>query len=503
MRVSVLGFIFAVFCPSLLFPEPVAFAGKMASPSPWSIHRANSIRIKIEPVGAINQVRYADFFVVYDDPNRVSQIVERVARDSLAPFDALWDCSRVADQGCWDLLFYGVLGDAQGRAIATDTVFAVLDRNEGRFPGILKSGRLRKPPMPDGFSDPEWLRVEPLLFRNDDNTYKIRSGWDGQALYFLIEVGDRSVFSRFAPDSLPAWDSLDRPLDSALRLQVFQDDCIGIFLDPAADRSELILPDDRFIMAGSSGALFAYRSDLRKARFHNISPRVRAFARRNMAYSASADSNGYTLEMALDWTGIGITPRENMEMGVDLYFVDRESGESPRVIASWSGHAGNHQNPSEWGTLVLTGRGGATARFWAVSLALVLAGAAGFTWLRFRRKRAPEKQAGTGDSPMVRRANEFMEANYRNPELSIKEVAEYVGLNPAYFGRLYKNDTGKGLLNCLNEIRVKNAQALLVETNKNVTEIAYEVGYNNLFYFNQVFRKLTGKSPSDFRKMSD
>ena len=91
---------------------------------------------------------------------------------------------------------------------------------------------------------------------------------------------------------------------------------------------------------------------------------------------------------------------------------------------------------------------------------------------------------------------------YLHEELSLTKFAELVYLSPPYFSRIYKQITGQGLLEYINETRIRKAKLLLKTTDKKIHEIAAEVGLESAPYFTRLFRKKTGRTPQEYRESS-
>ncbi|MEY8267956.1 response regulator [Lachnospiraceae bacterium 64-25] len=102
-------------------------------------------------------------------------------------------------------------------------------------------------------------------------------------------------------------------------------------------------------------------------------------------------------------------------------------------------------------------------------------------------------------SGYVNRAQEYIEANIANPDLSIGDVAQEVYLNQVYFGRMFKNACGVSFKRYLLNRRIELAKNLLQE-NCSISEICEKVGIWNPSYFSQVFKQTVGCLPSEFRK---
>ena len=94
---------------------------------------------------------------------------------------------------------------------------------------------------------------------------------------------------------------------------------------------------------------------------------------------------------------------------------------------------------------------------------------------------------------------EFINRSYLQP-LDLERVAAAAGLSPSYVGEFFRARTGVPLVRYLAVLRVEKAQQLLREHPEwNITEIAARCGFEDSSYFTRVFRKLTGKTPRDFR----
>lgn len=93
----------------------------------------------------------------------------------------------------------------------------------------------------------------------------------------------------------------------------------------------------------------------------------------------------------------------------------------------------------------------------------------------------------------------FIKSNYYK-EITTSDVANKLGFNESYFCRYFKNIMGKSFIEYLNFYRCTKASELLSTTNKGITEIAYDVGFNSSNYFNLQYRKYIGHAPSKERK---
>jgi AraC-like DNA-binding protein len=86
-------------------------------------------------------------------------------------------------------------------------------------------------------------------------------------------------------------------------------------------------------------------------------------------------------------------------------------------------------------------------------------------------------------------------------ELPLSRVAKSVNISPNYLSEKFKQVTGINFINYLTRIRVEQACRLLRDSDERVSEIAFAVGFQSLSQFNRAFKKLTGKSPTAYRRI--
>lgn len=91
-------------------------------------------------------------------------------------------------------------------------------------------------------------------------------------------------------------------------------------------------------------------------------------------------------------------------------------------------------------------------------------------------------------------------ARHFKRKISIEEIASVAHLSPKSFCRYFKNKTKKNFSHFLNEIRVEYACKLIRENQLQVTQVCYQAGYNNFANFNNAFKKIAKKTPSQYAK---
>ena len=93
----------------------------------------------------------------------------------------------------------------------------------------------------------------------------------------------------------------------------------------------------------------------------------------------------------------------------------------------------------------------------------------------------------------------YMRENY-SKELKLEDLSTIAFLSPNYFSRLFKESTAMTVSEYMQKLRVEEACRLLKTTDMKVIDIAYEVGYTDIKYFNKIFKNKNGETPRDYRK---
>lgn len=102
-------------------------------------------------------------------------------------------------------------------------------------------------------------------------------------------------------------------------------------------------------------------------------------------------------------------------------------------------------------------------------------------------------------SPIVVRICEFIADNFRE-DIDSADIARAADIHPKYAMNVFKKSTGMTLNDYMNLMRLSYAQAMLMQDDANVLQVAMESGFGSLSAFNKSFRRIAGMSPSDFRR---
>jgi AraC-like DNA-binding protein/ligand-binding sensor protein len=105
----------------------------------------------------------------------------------------------------------------------------------------------------------------------------------------------------------------------------------------------------------------------------------------------------------------------------------------------------------------------------------------------------------TEENPQITRAREFIEANL-GEDIDLADCARASHMSTFYFCKVFKRATGLTFTDYVSRLRTERAKSLLLDSHARVSEVAFEVGFQSLSQFNRVFRRITGVSPTEFRR---
>lgn len=84
--------------------------------------------------------------------------------------------------------------------------------------------------------------------------------------------------------------------------------------------------------------------------------------------------------------------------------------------------------------------------------------------------------------------------------LTLERISREYGMSKYYFCREFKSVTGRTFKDYHHQRRIREAKNLLRNPGVRVTDVCYEVGFNDISYFNRIFRRLVGTSPSGYQR---
>ncbi|MBE6238077.1 MAG: response regulator [Bacteroidales bacterium] len=111
-------------------------------------------------------------------------------------------------------------------------------------------------------------------------------------------------------------------------------------------------------------------------------------------------------------------------------------------------------------------------------------------------------KASNTDEQLIKRVVEIIFEHLGESEFSVDDLCLNIGMSKATLYRKLKSLTGQSTNEFMQNTRLKYAARLLSETEKTISEVAYEVGFSDPYYFSRAFKKIFGKSPKQWREKS-
>jgi len=102
------------------------------------------------------------------------------------------------------------------------------------------------------------------------------------------------------------------------------------------------------------------------------------------------------------------------------------------------------------------------------------------------------------NDPSILAVQEYIEEKYAN-SLTIEELADHVNISRRSFERRFKDATDNNVMEYVRRVRVEAAKRSFELTRKNITDVMYDVGYSDTKAFRDVFKKITGLTPIEYR----
>lgn len=99
---------------------------------------------------------------------------------------------------------------------------------------------------------------------------------------------------------------------------------------------------------------------------------------------------------------------------------------------------------------------------------------------------------------LITNMKDYLNSHYTESTLSVADLSQQFYRNANYLGSLFKKNTGQSILQYITQLRMNKAKALLSTKQYTITEIAYMVGYTDVFYFSRKFKKIFGASPKNY-----
>lgn len=123
--------------------------------------------------------------------------------------------------------------------------------------------------------------------------------------------------------------------------------------------------------------------------------------------------------------------------------------------------------------------------------------------LRNYKKTGQNLQRYEENEAKLRRLNQVFSyiSTHYTEKLTTAMLAEMLYLNEPYFCRLFKNATGQSVMNYINSLRIEKAAVLLEHSAASITDVALQVGFDDLNYFSRTFKRFMKVTPMEYRLM--
>ena len=103
------------------------------------------------------------------------------------------------------------------------------------------------------------------------------------------------------------------------------------------------------------------------------------------------------------------------------------------------------------------------------------------------------------EPPLVQKAREYID-RHKMESLSLDAVAKAAGASVFHFCKVFHKVTGLKFTDYVARVRLEDARTQLLNPNRRISEVAYDVGFQSLTQFNRLFKRVFGQSPTEFRQ---
>lgn len=102
---------------------------------------------------------------------------------------------------------------------------------------------------------------------------------------------------------------------------------------------------------------------------------------------------------------------------------------------------------------------------------------------------------------LTAQVTEYIEENYQDINLNVNSIGEHFDLKGSYLSKLFKSQTGEGLLDCIHKYRIEQAKRIITSKQNSISDISKVVGYNDAATFIRVFKKYEGITPGKYKEL--
>ena len=108
----------------------------------------------------------------------------------------------------------------------------------------------------------------------------------------------------------------------------------------------------------------------------------------------------------------------------------------------------------------------------------------------------------TGEKANINSIVQYIDANFSDPELSLKKISDEFFFSPPYLSRIFKKAMNISPSKYIIQLRINKAKRMLQINQFKIANIAYACGYTSPYYFSLEFKRIVGMSPSKYKQKS-
>ena len=110
------------------------------------------------------------------------------------------------------------------------------------------------------------------------------------------------------------------------------------------------------------------------------------------------------------------------------------------------------------------------------------------------------RYAALDENPIIVTIKRFIKTNLKE-KLTLADIARHVGYSACYCDTIFKKETGNSIINYLIEERIDEAKRLIEEGALSLNTISDNTGFLDYNYFSRIFKKITGKTPTEYKSL--
>ena len=397
-------------------------------------------------------------------------------------------------------------------------------------------------PEIDGLAD-EWNMQRANTFNSKAknvfsvNRAKYALGFDEQCLYGVFQISDKQL--------------IDLALDKSGSPRLTFNDAIELYIDAKNDSRQRMDASDYQIIIDLNGNVTVFRGGDRFLIQVDEARVPKDTITTNFVIEAKTTKEGslnnakdidkqYTIEFRLPWASLGIVPVKGELLKMDICFNDADDfidikplpEGDPIPHYSYESITGNTDfgYPDKWTKTVLVGQASWWKKlnetyghyWWILSLIIILIFIPAIIYLSlsnrklrqvqpksvevdrklallFMQEAKPKTQGTSSEKNIIKHARIFI-MNQLDNDITPADLAIELGVSLRQLQRIFKEELDITPNTFITTLKMEEAATMLNANDKNISEVAYAIGFSDPTYFAKVFRKYFNQSPKEYQK---